>query len=472
MGIAERLRAARDALMGVSTYEPPRGYGPELDDTVTENVRKAVGGNIQPLPTTRLRWYLEDLEAAQIAADTGFLRMPAQLSRAMQRDGVLRGLLDARASALLRSDKRFYGNTEVAEVLRARNGTRSVFDEMFPPSELRQLNKDGVNLGIGVAELVPVRGRDFPVMVRLEPEFLQYRWSENRWYFNGLAGAMPITPGDGRWILHVPGGRLTPWMSGLYPALGESFINKSHAKLYRSNYCAKLANPARVAYAPLGATEEQRKGFFRRLMAWGVNTVFELPPGWETKLLESNGRGWEVFQRQIDTSDKEYAIAVAGQEVTTSGSPGFANAKVPDQIRADLVQGDADALAYTINTQGLPPFIVSKWGESYLEAPCIVEYDVARSDDKERESRMLTQVGGAIKALDECLAPHGKSVDVAEMTVRFGVPTRDEAVAVIAGESGGGGTPAEGIARGPGHQEGERRTMTDGDDESLAEAAE
>lgn len=195
MGIADRLRAVRDALMGVSTYEPPRGYGPELDDTVTEDVRKAVGGNIQPLPTTRLRWYLEDLEAAQIAADTGFLRMPAQLSRAMQRDGVLRGLLDARASALLRSDKRFYGNTEVAEVLRARNGTRSVFDEMFPPSELRQLNKDGVNLGIGVAELVPVRGRDFPVMVRLEPEFLQYRWSENRWYFNGLAGRCRLLRG-------------------------------------------------------------------------------------------------------------------------------------------------------------------------------------------------------------------------------------------------------------------------------------
>lgn len=466
MGVRDRLRKATEALLGVSAYEPAKGFGPELDDPSVKAAREAIGGNIQPLPSTRLRWYLEDLEAAQIAADTGFLRMAAQLSRAMQRDGVLRGLLDARAAALLRSPIRLYGNTEVADVLRARNGSRSVFSEMFPPSELRQMSKDGVNLGIAVAEMVPVKGRDFPVMVRLEPEFLQYRWSENRWYFNGLAGSMPITPGDGRWILHVPGGRLTPWMGGLYPALGESFINKSHAKLYRSNYCAKLANPARLAYAPQGATEAQRMGFFKRILAWGVNTVLELPPGWEAKLLESNGRGWEVFQRQIDTSDKEYAIAVAGQEVTTSGGTGFSNVKVPDAIRVDLVQSDADALAYTVNTQGLPAFIVQRWGEAALEMPTIVEWDVARSDDKERESRMLSQVGAAITALDAALAPHGKATDVNELTVRFGVPTRDEAVAVLAGDARDGGASGntEGSSNSPAAAP---REVTDGDDVDM-----
>lgn len=426
MALRDRALAVVEALLGVSAYQPPKVVN---DSSLVENeVREALGGNIQPLPTTKLRWYIEDLEAAQASADTGFLRPAAQLCRAMRRDGVLKGLSKNRTKGLIRLPKRFYGDTEVADTLRSRNGSRSVFDEMFPPSELQLLDEDGFELGIGVAELVPVKGRDFPVMVRLEPEFLQYRWAENRWYFNSIAGALPITPGDGRWILHVPGGRLTPWASGLWPALGRSFINKEHALMYRSNYCAKLANPARVAHAPVGATEAQRTGFFKRLLAWGVNTVFELPVGWEVSLLESNGRGWEVFQKQIDTSDLEYMVSLAGQVVTTTGGAGFSNADVPAKIAQDLIQGDGDDLAYTINTQGLPQFIVERWGLEALAKATIMEWDTGTPDDKEKETRVMGQAADAIAKLSASLAPYELRVDVSEVTTRFGIPTKAGAV--------------------------------------------
>ncbi len=440
MGLRDTLQKAARELLGVSAYQPPDNkFQTAVPEAVVEKIRETVGGNLQSLPTTRLRWYLEDLERAQYSADAGYMGPAAQLCRAMRRDGYLEGLMKSRAKGLLRLPKRFYGDTQIAEDLRSRNGTRSVFDEMLPPAELELLDGDGVKLGIGVGEFIPVPGRSYPVFCRLEPEFLQYRWAENRWYFLSLAGALPITPGDGRWVLHVPGGRLTPWSSGLWPALGSSFINKEHAKLYRSNYCAKLANPARLAYAPGGATEAQRLGFFQKLLAWGVNTVLELPPGWEAKLLESNGRGWDVFQRQIETSDTEYMISIAGQLLTTKGGTGFDGQDNAEGIRQDLIQADGDALAYTLNTQALPQFILSHYGEEALHHPTIVEWDTGSGADKERETRTLGQSADAIARLTVALAPYGKRVDIDEMTVRFAIPTLDGAVvsAVMPAESAG-----------------------------------
>src|ERR1700689_4210015 len=254
MSVTERLSGAVRALLGMSAYQSPQGFGLELDDPSVEAVRRSQGGQLQPLIQTRLRWYLADLEAAQYAADNGNLAPVAQLYRAMCRDGVLSGLLSARCAGLTRLPKRYYGDEEICDALRASNGSRSVFDEMFPPAELSTIDRDGIVIGVGLGELVPVEGRPYPVMVRLDPEFLQYRWNENRWYFTSIAGLLPITPGDGRWILHVPGARMSPWHFGLWPSLGRSFINKEHALLHRSNYSAKLANPARVAYTTQGAT--------------------------------------------------------------------------------------------------------------------------------------------------------------------------------------------------------------------------
>lgn len=475
MALSDTLRDVAKVLLGVSAYQPPDAdYGPP-EETV-KRVRRAQGGNIQPLPTTKLRWYLEDLEKAQIAADNGYMRPAALLIRAMRRDGFLTGLRKRRTKGLIRLPKRFYGDETVAECLRARNGTRSVFDEMFPPAELELFDADGIDLGIAVGEFLPVPGRSYPVFCRLEPEFLQYRWVENRWYFNSNAGSIPITPGDGRWVLHVPGGRLTPWSSGLWPALGASFINKEHAKMYRANYCAKLANPARLAYAPLGATEGQRQGFFQKILAWGVNTVLELPPGYEAKLLESNGRGWEVFQRQIDTSEAEYMVAYAGQLLTTKGGTGFDGQEEATDIQQDLIQGDGDALSYTINTQGLPQFVATHFGVEALHRATIVEWDTGSSVDKERETRMLSQSADAIAKLSVSLAPFNRAPNIKELATRFAIPMVEGAVLALApatetsGEAGAGdlkvAPPASGGAKAK-----PNTTVTDGDDADLEDEA-
>jgi hypothetical protein len=304
---------------------------------------------------------------------------------------------------------------------------------MFPPSELALLAADGRILGVGVGELVPVSGRDYPVLVRLDPEWLRYRWNEGRWYYQSIAGPLPITPGDGRWVLHCPGGRTAPWQAGLIWACGRAWINKEHAIFYRSNYSAKLANPARVAEAPQGASEEQTQSWFQAVMAWGVNTVFASKPGYSVKLLESNGRGYEVFQQEITASDLEFMVALAGQVVTTTGGTGFANADVHKSIRADIIKAIADGLAYTINTQGIPSWVVNRWGAENLPKRAVVDWDVTPPKDLKIEAESLTAVANAIMGLRNALQPYGRDVDIVELTNRFGVP--------VLGDVDGDGTP-------------------------------
>lgn len=424
MGWTRRIGDAwRSLLLSVSAYTAPPPSLPTLDSPQVQAARRAIGGHLTLQPVTKSRWYFKDLERAEYMADAGDMIGAGALMRAVDRDGVLCGVMSTRAGGLVRLPKRFRGPTDMVDALQqGGEQARSVFDEMFPASELEHFVADGVKLGIAVGELVPVEGRDYPVFVRLLPEYLQYRWAEGRWYYRSNVGPIPITPGDGRWILHTPGGRQAPWHGGLWRALGRAYITKDHARLHRDNWEAKLANAARVAVAPQGATESQKQGWFRKVMKWGVNTVFGMTPGYDVKLLESNGRGYESWKSTIAEQNEEFIIAVAGQTVTTDGGAGFANADIHKSIRADLIKATADSIAHTINTQGIPPWVLNVFGEERLAQCPTVEWDVTPPHDQTQSATALTSAATAVTALTDAFRAHGYKVDVEALATRFGIP--------------------------------------------------
>lgn len=415
-------------LLGISAYSaaPPSGQqSPSLGDPKIERARRRYGGQISPLPQSQTRWYLRDVESAEHAANAGSIATVARLMRAARGDGIVAGVLSTRTDGLVALPKRFLGDDDVTAALEAgHESTRPDFDEMFPPSELGKFAGDYVLCGVAIGELVPVVGRSFPLFVRLDPEFLEYRWTEGRWYYRSIHGLLPITPGDGRWML-LTAGRQSPWEHGIWKAIGKAWIRKEHAQLNKDNWESKLANPARVAVSPQGASEPQKQSWFQKVMAWGINTVFGLTPGYDVKLLESNGRGYESFLKTIANADQDMIIALAGQLVTTTGGAGFQNSDIHKSIRADLIKATAEALAHCINTQGIPVYIVSRWGEdALLTRRAIVVWDVAPPQDRNAEATALISCANAIERLTKALAPHGEEPDVLAICQQFGVRTR------------------------------------------------
>lgn len=372
-----------------------------------------------PPAVAKTRWYLADHEFAIRLADTGDLTAAAKLYRSCRRDGVIHGLLSTRTGGLVRMRRKFAGDERVIAALEGRQGNRTLFDVICPSAELALLAADGIFLGVGIAELVPQVTGYFELR-RLEPEFLRYRIDEDRWYYHSLnEGMIPIEPGDGRFVLHCPGGKQEPWAHGLWTSIGRDYISKEHALLHRENYSAKLANPARVAVAPQGATEAQKQSWFAKVMAWGVNTVFGMTPGYDVKLLESNGRGYEVFSQTIETADKAFMIGLVGQIVTVTGGAGFANADIHATVRADLIEETGDALAFTLNTQVLPWFVARQFGSGRCAS---VAYDTTPPKNLKEEADSLSAAGGALTALAEALRPHGLRVDAAAVAAKFGIP--------------------------------------------------
>lgn len=373
---------------------------------------------------SQTEWFQGQIREAIHLADQGDVSQAARLARAMRRDGTLGGILSTRTGGLMRLPKIFRGTVtdafNIADDL-CTTDKIGLFDRVFPSRELALLAADGILLGVGIGELIYVEWRVEPIFVRLSPEFLRYVWSEDRWYYNSIAGRVPITPGDGRWILHVPGGYQEPWNNALWSSLGRAYIAKEHAISYRENYSGKLANPARAAYAPAGSTDTQKVGFLRSVIDWGVNTVFDLPPGWDVKLIESNGVGYQVFSETIKTSDLEFMVSLAGQVVTITGGAGFANANIHETIRSDLIQSDGNELADTLNDQGLRPVINFLYGSGYVGT---VAWDTRPPGDLQKEAVALSAASTSITDGNVALKPYGLEIDAEEMVARHRIPAR------------------------------------------------
>ncbi len=398
-----------------------QGYTKENTSAKPE---KKFFSNFAPMPIAITRWSQKDVEKAIVSASMGDLRIAAQLMESAKGDGVVRGVLSSRSDGLVSLPRKIKGREDMVEILEGNDTKSGIFDVMVPPGEAAKMAADAALLAVSVARMctedtgIPYANR---VLHRMDPQFLSYDWSQDTWFFQAAnKGRVPITPGMDGWVLYLHGGNDTPWNQGAWKAVGRAYVVKEHAFYNRLNYASKIAFPARIGYTTENSTEKNRLKFITQILQWGVATAFALPQGWDAKLLESNGRGYEIFKDQIAGSDQEIMIALTGQTVTTMGTSGFSSGNIHQAIRLDIIQSTAESLSACINSQILKPWANEFFGGDALEESPEVSWDTTPPSDREA-------LGKAMTSLSDGIAKSGQGwgavkLDIIAIADKMGIP--------------------------------------------------
>jgi phage gp29-like protein len=226
-------------------------------------------------------------------------------------------------------------------------------------------------------------------------------------------GEEPVIPGAGRWVLYTPYGSHMPWQNGKWRSLVFPWLLKRFALEDRANHSEVAGSPTWVGKAPQGSTEKQRNRFLAQLVGLGRKGRFVLPENWDLVLREASGRTWEIYSEAIVWADQAMTIILAGQVVTTEGSPGFSSGNVQDAIKEDFIRFDAESFSTCLFEQSLFPLgLINGWKTKDIPWPI---WNTERPVDREQLARTLEQLGRAVTECDKSLAKDNLRINLAQI---------------------------------------------------------
>jgi hypothetical protein len=383
-------------------------------------------------------WTPDKVRRVAASADNGNLMGLADLVETMQADDRIDGVTSTRTNGLLGLPLTFVaGNKAAREALQGQEGAPGEWWRMHSEAELARLQAWGLHLGVGLAQRIKLpRKAGAQQRYRIEtwsPRWLRYndnaRNGQAEWTVTTQRGEIPILPGGGKWILYTPYGTKRPWAAGKWRSLAFPWMLKRFALEDRANLGEVIGSPTWLGKAPKGATERQRNRYLSQLVGLGKRGKLVLPDGWDLALKEATGRTWEIYSEAIAWADAAITIVLAGQVVTTEGSPGFSSGTVQERIVGDLIRFDAEALSTCLHDQSLEPWTC----ENYPEDPVASwpKWDTNKPLDKEQQARTLEILGRAIESADKNLAQDGVRVNAKALYEAHGL----ELIAVPKGET-------------------------------------
>jgi hypothetical protein len=375
-------------------------------------------------------WTVSDVRSTVVDLVAGIFDRPAQLQDALAADSRMQSAMRSRSGGLLGRPLAFKLPRGLEKDPIARKCLR-VWEKHWPQMHaepaLLDLLETSHSLGFAYTQTLWDTQSKYwlPYLQSFNARYSWYNWEPRQHMAITRDGSVPITAGDGHWVLHAPYGAYRGWMRGHLRAVAQWWLARNYALRDWARYSERHGYPIILADAPFGADPGDIAAFTAALTAIGQESVLQLAGSvdvskygkYDLRYLEPKDRNWQAFKDLIQQCNDEITLALLGQNLTSEVKEGsFAAARVHADVRQAILEADARALARTIYTQILRPFAALNFGDAKYAPTC--QWDVRPVEDLKTKAEAFEAYATAMNQLRQA----GKELDNPEGFARqFGL---------------------------------------------------
>jgi len=340
------------------------------------------------------RWTVPAVLAILSSFEDGDFSEAAMLADAMLRDPQIAGDLGARVRALAsRSALPFSVDPSEEGDGRKRQAVADAMKPLWwsahPESTIAAIDRDAIILAasVGWIEWLKDARSWVPRLHQLPAHGLRFQDYDKTFHYQGGDGIDHlVTPGDGKWFLHLPHGPRS-WMMGALRPLAIPFALDPLTLQAFAAFCKRHGMPALGVKEPHRSTDNVENGgaaeasasakenvnaFYREILKGLENGVIRLPRGdtpegdWDAKWLEATSKSYTSFTDLLVELRRRKALALTGRDSEKQTALGGDGEDADAQKRFEGLSYDAESLTTSLRECVWKPWARFNHGDEKL----------------------------------------------------------------------------------------------------------
>lgn len=265
-----------------------------------------------------------------------------------------------------------------------------------------------------------------------DPRLFAWRGNELR-LLTDHGGADGEVLGANKWLVHRHKARSgAASRAGMLRVCSWMFLFKNWGLKDWMGYIEVFGVPLRLGKYDPSASAQDKEELFRALVAIASDAAGMIPSNADIEFVEAgkaSGASGDVFEKMAGFCERAMSKAVLGQTLTTDTTGGtgtYAAGEVHNEVRHDLRNSDAKALAKTLQRDLFRPIVGFNLGWDRTARLPYMEFDTAEPED-------LSSLANTYAVLREKV---GLPIGRAHVYERFGIPAPEEGEDLVDGPAG------------------------------------